>query len=155
MRRGRSRLPARSALLPAAEVSTGHPRPLKPRKERMVIIEKRTERIKFWLTNKELKQIDRKAGKLGMNRSEYIRHLIASCKLVHTPSIDYESYYNRLKCISDEINHHLIVLNQIGTSDELRFNNLCEDAVKTAKELSDELTEKLDIEIEKAKEVNT
>lgn len=34
-----------------------------------------------------------------MNRSEYIRHLIANCKLVHTPSIDYESYYNRLKCI--------------------------------------------------------
>jgi len=25
----------------------------------MVIIEKRTERIKFWLTDKELKQIDR------------------------------------------------------------------------------------------------
>lgn len=129
--------------------------PLKPQKERMVIIEKRTERIKFWLTDKELKQIDRKAGKLGMNRSEYIRHIIANCKLVHTPSIDYESYYNRLKCISDEINHHLIVLNQIGTLDEPRFNNLCEDAVKTAKELSDELTEKLDIEIEKSKEVNT
>ena len=121
----------------------------------MVIIEKRTERIKFWLTDKELKQIDRKAKRLGMNRSEYIRHLIASCKLVHTPSIDYESYYNRLKCISDEINHYLIVLNQIGTLDEPRFNHLCEDAVKTAKELSDELTEKLDIEIENTKEVNT
>lgn len=76
-----------------AEVSTGHPRPLKPRKEKMVIIEKRTERIKFWLTDKELKQIDRKARKLGMNRSEHIRHIIANCKLVHTPNIDYESYY--------------------------------------------------------------
>ena len=38
-------------------------------------MEKKTERIKFWLTDKELKQIDRKAGKLGMNRSEYIRYL--------------------------------------------------------------------------------
>lgn len=130
------------------------PRPLKPRKERMVIIEKRTERIKFWLTDKELKQIDRKAKKLGMNRSEYIRYIIANCKIVHTPSIDHESYYNRLKCISDEINHHLIVLNQIGTLDEPRFNHLCEDAVRTAKELSDELTEKLDIELEKSREVN-
>ena len=90
-----------------------------------------------------------------MNRSEYIRHIIANCKLVHTPNIDYESYYNRLKYISDEINHHLNVLNQIGTLDEPRFNCICEDAVKTAKELSDELTEKLDIEIKKAKEVNT
>ncbi len=117
-------------------------------------MEKKTERIKFWLTDKELKQIDRKAKKLGMNRSEYIRYIIANCKIVHTPSIDHESYYNRLKCISDEINHHLIVLNQIGTLDEPRFNHLCEDAVRTAKELSDELTEKLDIEIEKSREVN-
>ena len=83
------------------------------------------------------------------------KDIIANCKLVHTPSIDYESYYKRLKCIRDEINHHLIVLNQIGTLEEPRFNHLCEDAVKTAKELSGELTEKLDIEIEKAKEVNT
>lgn len=107
------------------------------------------------MTDKELKQINRKAKRLGMNRSEYIRHIIANCKLVHTPNIDYESYYKRLKCIRDEINHHLIVLNQIGTLEKPRFNNLCEDAVKTAKELSDELTEKLDIEIEKSKEVNT
>ena len=66
-----------------------------------------------------------------MNRSEYIRHLIENCKLVHTPSIDYESYYNRLKSISDVINHCLIVLNQIGTLDEPQFNHLCEEAVKT------------------------
>lgn len=128
--------------------------PLKPRKERMVIIEKRTERIKFWLTEKELKQIDRKARKLGMNRSEYIRHIISGCKFVHTPSIDYENYYNRLKSISDEINHHLIVLNQICTLDEQRFHNLCEEAVEVSKQLSDELTEKLDVEIEKSKDVN-
>lgn len=56
-------------------------------------MEKKTERIKFWMTDKELKQIDRKAQKLGMNRSGYIRYLISNCKLVHTPSIDYESYY--------------------------------------------------------------
>lgn len=44
-------------------------------------MEKRTERIKFWLTDKELKQIDRKAKKLGMNRSEYIRYIIATASL--------------------------------------------------------------------------
>ena len=117
-------------------------------------MEKRTERIKFWLTDKELKQIDRKARKLGMNRSEYIRYLIANCKLVHTPEIDYEDYYNRLKSISDEINTHLIFLNQTGTLDEPEFHKFCEEAVETAKQLSDELTEKLDIEIEKSREVN-
>lgn len=116
-------------------------------------MEKKTERIKFWLTDKELKQIDRKANKLGMNRSEYIRYLIANCKLVHTPGIDYEDYYNRLKFISDKINNHLIFLNQTGTLDEPQFHKLCEEAVETAKQLSDELTEKLDIEIEKSREV--
>lgn len=116
-------------------------------------MEKKTQRIKFWLTDKELKQINRKARKLGMNRSEYIRYLIANCKLVHTPDIDYENYYNRLKLISDEINNHLISLNQTGTLDEPEFHKLCEEAVETAKQLSDELTEKLDLEIAKSKEV--
>ena len=116
-------------------------------------MEKKTERIKFWLTDKELKQIDRKANKLGMNRSEYIRYLIANCKLVHTPEIDYGSYYNRLKFISDKINNHLIFLNQTGTLDEPQFHTLCDEAVETAKQLSNELTEKLDIEIEKSKVV--
>ena len=117
-------------------------------------MEKKTERIKFWLTDKELKQIDRKARKLGMNCSEYIRYLIANCKLVHTSSIDYESYYNRLKLISDKINNYLIFLNQTGTLDEPKFHTLCEEAVETAKQLSNELTEKMDIEIEKSREVN-
>ena len=99
----------------------------------MTIIEKRTERIKFWLTDKELKQIDRKARKLGVNRSEYIRYLIANCKLVHTPGIDYESYYNRLKFISDKINNHLIFLNQTGTLDEPQFHTLCEEEIGRAK----------------------
>ena len=116
-------------------------------------MEKKTERIKFWLTEKELKQIDRKARKLGMNRSEYIRYLITNCKLVHTPDIDYESYYNRLKDISDKTNDHLIFLNQTGTLDEPKFHKPCEEAVETAKQLSNELTEKLDIEIEKSREV--
>lgn len=97
--------------------------------------------------------MNRKAKKLGMNRSEYIRHLIANCKLVHTPDIDYEDYYNRLKSISDKINNHLIFLNQTGTLDEPQFHLLCEEAVETAKQLSNELTEKLDIEIEKSKGV--
>ena len=118
-------------------------------------MEKKAQRIKFWLTDKELKQINRKAKKLGMNRSEYIRYLIANCKLVHTPDIDYEDYYNRLKSISDKINNHLIFLNQTGTLDEPQYHKLCEDAVETAKQLSNELTKKLDIEIEKSKEVVT
>ena len=47
----------------------------------------RTERIKFWLTDKELKQIERQAKKARMNRSEYIRFLIKNCQLVRAPEI--------------------------------------------------------------------
>ena len=42
---------------------------------------------------------------------------------------------------------------QIGTLDEPQFHRICEEAIETAKQLSNELTEKLDIEIEKSKEV--
>ena len=42
--RGVSRLPARSVLLPLAEVSTGHPHPLKPPK-------KQKRRISFYVRN--------------------------------------------------------------------------------------------------------
>ena len=45
-------------------------------------------------------------------------------------------------------------LNQTGTLDEPQFHTLCDEAVETAKQLSNELTEKLDIEIEKSREVN-
>ena len=50
--------------------------------------------------------------------------------------------------------NHLIFLNQTGTLDEPQFHTLCEEVVETAKQLSNELTEKLDIEIEKSREVN-
>ena len=45
-------------------------------------------------------------------------------------------------------------LNQTGTLDEPQFHTLCDESVETAKQLSNELTEKLDIEIEKSREVN-
>ena len=82
-------------------------------------------------------------------RNEFMPAVIADLQ----DELSYEDYYNRLKSISDKINNHLIFLNQTGILDEPQFHKLCEEAVKTAKQLSNELTEKLDIEIEKSKEV--
>ena len=51
--------------------------PYPPRKERMVIIEKRTERIKFWLTDKELKQKKHDEAELqkAIARNDTVSHL--------------------------------------------------------------------------------
>ena len=50
-------------------------------------MEKKTERIKFWLSDKELKELDRQAKKAGMNRSEYIRK-----KIDESVVIEYRYY---------------------------------------------------------------
>ena len=70
MRKGRSRLPARSALLPAAEVSTGHPRPLYPSKKRGDLkMRERTKQINFRVYPTEAEVIKRKARRCGAFRT--------------------------------------------------------------------------------------
>ena len=114
-------------------------------------MEKRTERIKFWLTDKELKQIERMAKKAGMNRSEYIRDLIKNCPLVKTPDIDYEKWYLEFKALGDEFNRYLKAFNQTGIFNEKRADEVCFKIINLEKQLSAELTEKLEFEIQKAK----
>lgn len=114
-------------------------------------MEKRTERIKFWLTDKELKQIERKAKKAGMNRSEYIRDLIKNCPLVKTPDIDYEKWYLEFKTLGDEFNRYLKGFNQTGIFNEKKADEVCFKIINLEKQLSAELTGKLEFEIQKAK----
>lgn len=111
----------------------------------------RTERIKFWLTDKDLKLIERKAKKAGTNRSEYIRDLIKNCPLVKTPDIDYEKWYSEFKALGDEFNRCLKGLNQTGIFNEKKADEVCFKILDLEKQLSAELTEKLELEIQKAK----
>ena len=111
----------------------------------------RTKRIKFWLTDKELKQIERKAKKAGMNRSEYIRELIKNCQIVKTPDIDYEKWHLEFKELGDEFNRYLKVFNQAGIFNEKKADEVCFKIINLEKQLSAELTEKLEFEIQKAK----
>ena len=114
-------------------------------------METRTERIKFWLTDKELKRIERQAKKMRMNRSEYIRNLINNCKLVRAPNIDYEKWYSEFKALGDEFNSYLKGFNQTGVFNEKKADEVCFKILDLEKQLSAELTEKLELEIQKAK----
>ena len=62
-------------------------------------MQKKTKRIKFWLNDEELAELEQKAKKANMNRSEYMRHLIDSCQIVHAPEIDYDRYLTEFKAL--------------------------------------------------------
>lgn len=114
----------------------------------------KTERIKFWFTDKELKKIDRNAQKLKMNRSEYIRKLIADCRIIRNPQIDYGEYYKKFKEYGDAFDKQMIYLNTYGRFNEKMCNELSENMIALSEILLAEVSEKLKIEIQKAREVN-
>lgn len=96
--RGLSRLPARSALLPSAEVSTGHPRPLKPRRK-VVLMRSRNIQIPLRLSEEEYAVLMKKVGKCRCSRESYIRSLINGFSPKEAPPADY---YKILSKISRE-----------------------------------------------------
>ena len=114
-------------------------------------METRTERIKFWLTDKELKQIEIQAKKTRMNRSEYIRFLIKNCQPVKAPNIDYKKWHFEFKALGDEFNRYLKGFNQTGIFNKKKADEVCFKIIALEKQLSAELTEKLELEIQKAK----
>ncbi|MDD6478911.1 MAG: hypothetical protein PUF48_03735 [Oscillospiraceae bacterium] len=124
---------------------------LKPQKKGEIIIEKKTERIKFWLSDKELKQIDGNAKKLNLNRSEYIRLLIENCQVVKSPDINYDDYYTKFKMLGDEINNYKKMLNSVGIFNAKDVAGTCKNLLKLMKILETEITEKMRIEIQKTK----
>lgn len=103
------------------------------------------------MTDKEVAQFERQAKKLQMNRSEYIRHLIRNAKLIHTPDIDYDRYYSEFKALGDEFNRYLKALNVTGVFNEKKADIVCRKIIELQKQFDDELTEKLNAEIQKSK----
>lgn len=116
-------------------------------------MEKKTERIKFWLTDKELKELDRQAKKAGMNRSEYIRKKIDESVVIESPKIDYKSYSGEIHKLGDELNQHVIALNTTGVLDEKEVDRIIAELNTVVKKLNAEITEKLEENIRKAKGV--
>ena len=111
----------------------------------------KTERLKFWLDEKDLRQLDRQARKAKMNRSEYIRFLVSNCRVIHAADINYEQYYAEFKELGDELNRYLYAMNTTGIFNEKKLDNVCNRILERMKDLETEISEKLIIEIQKAK----
>ena len=77
----------------------------------------RTARIKFWLNDKELKFLDKKAKKAGMSRSAYIRKLINESEVIPAPDIDYGYYRDEFRRIGIDLNEVMKRYNTFGTID--------------------------------------
>ena len=104
--RGLSRLPARSALLPPAEVSAGHPRPLKPRREDGDFLRKRENAFLVRLTDKEMLLLNEKVKKSGLSRERLVRKIISNCQIHEFPPVDFFTLIreiNRVGCNIDQI----------------------------------------------------
>lgn len=93
---GLSRLPARSALLPLAEVATGDPRPLLPHKNRkeVLIMRLRKTAINLRVTENEKKKLEKSARYCGLSLSEYLRKVGLGKEVRATsPQSFYEAYW--------------------------------------------------------------
>lgn len=112
-------------------------------------MQKRTERIKFWLDDKALSKLERQAKKANMNRSEYVRYLIENCQVIHALGIDYDKYQAEFKALGDELDRYLIAINSADVFSEKKLESVCNRILELMKTLENEISEKLRIEIQK------
>ena len=115
------------------------------------MINTKTERIKFWLSDKDLRKLDRLAEKLSLSRSECIRQLLGGCKLIRAPGIDYDKYYAELKPLGDELDRYIHGFHATGILNEAGLDAVCDRILALMQTLEDEICGKLRAEIEKTK----
>lgn len=132
--RGLSRLPARSALLPSAEVSAGHPRPLKPRRK-VVLMRSRNIQIPLRLSEEEYAALMNKVGKCRCSRESYIRSLINGFSPKEAPPVDYYKILSKISRESANLNQLLIVARTKNFIDTPQLRKLMEEIRATNKML--------------------
>ena len=73
-----------------------------------------TKRAGFYLNSEEKAVLDRRAAEAGMNRSEYIRHMIRTSNLKPYPEGYLEKVKAKIKAFGDEINEIAKAVNSRG-----------------------------------------
>ena len=73
-----------------------------------------TKRAGFYLNSEEKAVLDRRAAEAGMNRSEYIRHMIRTSNLKPYPEGFLKKVKEEIKVFGDEINEIAKVVNSRG-----------------------------------------
>ena len=88
---------------------------------------KRTNRIKFWVKDEELAQIESEAKKEGLSRSAFIRKLINEAEVIPAPDIDYAYYAKECNRLCDIIDDQVKQENMTGDIDfPVVYDALCE-----------------------------
>ncbi len=109
---------------------------------------KKTKRINFWLGDKDLALIDRKAKADGVCRSEFIRKLIRETEIIPVPDVDYSKYVDEFRRLGNDLNNIVIRYNVTGNLDSALIESVWKKIIKTAETLKQELIEKTtDLEV--------
>ena len=81
-----------------------------------------TKRAGFYLNAEEKAVLDRRAAEAGMNRSEYIRHMIRTSNLKPYP----EGFLKKVKVFGDEINEIAKAVNSRGFVKDKEIHRIIE-----------------------------
>ena len=98
----------------------------------------RQRRIQIRMNDHELAKVDHAAKKLGLNRSEYFRHLINDRIPEDRPTKDYLGTLIGLREIGTHITQIARVANTTGVIDKSRFDDLYREIIKLIMDLIDE-----------------
>lgn len=110
---------------------------------------KRSNRINFWLGDKDLAQIGRKAKAAGICRSEFIRKLIRKAKIIPAPDVDFSAYAEKFKHLGYVLNEILKEYNAVGVLNNKAANIVWEEIISLAEQLRSELIDKtIDLEVD-------
>ena len=102
-------------------------------------MEPKTERIKFWLDDKELAFLDRKAKEAGVSRSAYIRELMNETDMIAAADIDYASYTEEFRRLGKHLNARLKRMNSTGEIDHTEIETIISGIKKTVERLLNDM----------------
>ena len=109
---------------------------------------KKTKRINFWLGDKDLAIIDRKAKKMNLSRSGYIRKLFSEAEVIPSPSIDFLHYENEFRRLGYSLNNVVREYHTSGFLDSKAADCIWNKIIALAEQLKNELIEKtVDLEV--------
>ena len=112
---------------------------------------KRTERINFWLGDKDLAEIDLRAKAEKCSRSEYIRRILSNAEIIPAPDIDYSGYASEFNRLGTILNDIVKDFNVTGVLDKEAMEEVWSQIKDLCERLRNEKKEKtVDLKVEEA-----
>lgn len=109
---------------------------------------KKTNRINFRLSDKDLAQIDQMSKADSVCRSEFIRRIIRDAEVIPSPDINYSEYVDEFRRLGAILNEIVKSFNATGILNVGPANDVWETIIGLAEQLKGELIEKtIDLEV--------